>query len=82
MKLYTNPNQLNQPPGYGRIGAQRVIVSPVERRAAAAKVAGIDMEIALALGDRDAARQHMREMYAQVEARISARDACHMGKGA
>lgn len=33
MKLYTNPSQLNQPPGYGRIGAQRVIVSPVERRA-------------------------------------------------
>lgn len=52
-----------------------------ERRKAAAKVAGIDIEIALALGDRDAARKHMREMYAQVEARISAREACNQERG-
>lgn len=46
MKLYTNPSQLNQPPGYGRIGAQRVIVSPVERRALDAARAHAEVQFA------------------------------------
>lgn len=40
-----------------------------ERRALAAKVAGKDVEIAMALGDRDAADRARREMEAQTSAR-------------
>lgn len=43
------------------------------RRAAAAKLAGLDAEIALAVGDRDAARRAVNEMNAQTEARYAAR---------
>ena len=40
-----------------------------------AQLEGARMELALAVGDRDAARRHMREMYAQTEARHAARAA-------
>lgn len=45
-----------------------------QRRAAAAYVAGLDIEIAMAVGDRDAAQRAMKEMNAQTEARKAARD--------
>lgn len=45
-----------------------------ERRALAAQVAGKDVEIAMALGDRDAARRALREMKAQIEARRAVRE--------
>ena len=47
------------------------------RRAAAAQVAGLDIEIALAVGDRCTAQRHLREMTAQVEARRAARAVAH-----
>ena len=43
------------------------------RRAAAAKLAGLDAEIAIAKGDREAARRAVNEMNAQTEARYAAR---------
>lgn len=46
-----------------------------KRRAAAAVVAGIDIEIALAFGDRDAAQRARKEMEAQTVARKAARQA-------
>jgi len=46
-----------------------------ERRELAAKVAGKDLEIAMALGDRDAAQIALKEMKAQVEARWAVREA-------
>ena len=46
-----------------------------ERRALAAKLAGKDIEIAMALGDRDAAKRAMQEMTAQTEARKAVRAA-------
>lgn len=46
-----------------------------ERRALAAQVAGKDVEIAMALGDRDAARRALNEMKAQIEARHAVREA-------
>ena len=49
-----------------------------ESRALAAKKAGVDMRLALAVGDRDAATRHMKEMYAQTEARIAAKSVCPM----
>lgn len=51
-----------------------------ERRELAAKVAGKDVEIAVALGDRDAARRALNEMRAQVGARHAVREACEMDK--
>lgn len=48
-----------------------------QRRALAAQVAGKDVEIAMALGDRDAARRALREMQAQTEARKAVREACY-----
>lgn len=42
-----------------------------ERRALAVKVAGKDVEIAMALGDRDGANRARREMEAQTSARRS-----------
>lgn len=51
-----------------------------ERRALAAQVAGKDVEIAMALGDRDAARRALKEMKAQVEARWAVREACEIDK--
>ena len=46
-----------------------------ERRELAAKLAGKDIEIAMALGDRDSANRAMQEMNAQTEARKAARQA-------
>lgn len=46
-----------------------------QRRALAAQVAGKDIEIAIALGDRDAAYQAKREMEVQIAARQAAREA-------
>lgn len=43
----------------------------------AAQLAGKDVEIAMALGDRDAAYRAMREMNAQTVARQAAREACY-----
>lgn len=45
------------------------------RRALAAQLAGIELEIAMALGDREAAQRHQHEMNAQNEARLAARQA-------
>lgn len=47
------------------------------RREAAAIVAGLDVEIAMALGDRDGARRHLKEMEAQTVARKAMREACY-----
>lgn len=44
-----------------------------KRRELAAKVAGLDLEIAMAVGDREAAQRALKEMTAQVEARKAAR---------
>jgi len=46
-----------------------------DRRALAAQLAGKDMEISMALGDRDSAYRAMREMNAQTMARQAARTA-------
>ena len=43
-----------------------------QRRALAAQLAGIEMRICLACGDRDGAYRHMKEMQAQTQARIAA----------
>lgn len=48
------------------------------RRALSAQLAGVNLQIAMSVGDRDAARQYMREMNAQTDARIAAQN----GKGA
>lgn len=47
-----------------------------QRRALAAMVAGKDVEIAMALGDREEAQRALKEMKAQVEARWAVREAC------
>lgn len=44
-----------------------------ERRALAAALAGKDVEIAMALGDRDGANKALQEMRAQIEARRAMR---------
>lgn len=44
-----------------------------KRRELAAKLAGVDLEIAMALGDRDAARRAMDEQKAQTLARQGAK---------
>lgn len=46
-----------------------------ERRDLAAKLAGKDLEIAMAVGDRDAAQRARKEMEAQTVARKAARAA-------
>ena len=54
-----------------------------ERRALAAQLAGKDVEIAMALGDREEAQRALKEMKAQVEARWAVREAecfCSMGE--
>lgn len=51
-----------------------------QRREKAAELAGLDMQIAMALGDRDLARKHLREMEAQVGARMAMREACFFDK--
>ena len=50
-----------------------------QRRALAAKLAGVDMELAMAVGDRDAAQRALQEMKAQTEARYAARAAAQGG---
>ena len=44
-----------------------------ECRELAAKLAGKELEIAMAVGDRDAAKRHMQEMNAQTAARQAAK---------
>lgn len=44
-----------------------------KRRDLAAQMAGVDLQIAMAVGDRDAAQRAFKEMTAQVEARKAAR---------
>ena len=43
------------------------------RRALAAQLAGVNLQIAMEVGDRDSARLHLKEMNAQTEARYAAR---------
>ena len=43
------------------------------RRDLAAQLAGVEMQIAMAVGDRDGARKHMEEMKAQTLARQGAK---------
>jgi hypothetical protein len=52
----------------------RLAVLIDQRRALAAQLAGKDMEIAYAVGDRDGAQRARREMEAQTVARCAARD--------
>jgi len=47
------------------------------RRQIAAQLAGLDMEIAMALGDRDGAQRARKEMEAQTVARQAMREACY-----
>lgn len=44
-----------------------------KRRELAAKLAGVELQIAMAVGDRDGARRHMEEMKAQTLARQGAK---------
>lgn len=53
-----------------------------QRRDLAAQLAGVDLQIAMAVGDRDAARRHLKEMNAQTEARRAARFAMCSAMGA
>ena len=53
-----------------------------QRRELSARLAGIELQIAMAIGDREAALQHMKEMNAQTEARKAARFATRQATGA
>lgn len=53
-----------------------------KRREQAAKLAGVDLELAMAVGDREAAYRAQREMFAQTEARKAARFAMCRAMGA
>ena len=53
-----------------------------KRRELAAQLAGVELEIAMAVGDRDGARKHLEEMKAQTEARKAARFAMCSAMGA
>lgn len=53
-----------------------------KRRAVAAQLAGLDLEIAMAVGDREAAQRAMKEMNALTEARKAARFAMCKAMGA
>ena len=44
-----------------------------KRRELAAQLAGVELEIAMAVGDRDGARKHLDEMKAQTLARHGAK---------
>jgi len=44
-----------------------------QRRDLAAQLAGVELQIAMAVGDRDGARKHMEEMKAQTLARQGAK---------
>ena len=56
-------------------GSRQLVLLIDKRRALAAEVAGVDVEIAMALGDRDAASKALKEMEAQVGARRAVRSA-------
>ena len=56
-------------------GALAVLID--QRRDLAAKTAGKDIEIAMALGDRDAAQRALAEMLCHIEARRAAWAACY-----
>ena len=80
--LETRTGQFNESKRImGQIEDDRKISELIDlRRAAAARLAGLDAEIALAVGDRDAARRAVNEMNAQTEARYAARfAACKEG---
>ena len=47
-----------------------------KRRDLAAQLAGVELQICMAVGDRDGARRFLKEMNAQTEARRAARFAC------
>ena len=47
-----------------------------KRRDLAAQLAGVELQICMAVGDRDGARRVLKEMNAQTEARRAARFAC------
>ena len=47
-----------------------------QRRDLAARLAGVELQICMAVGDRDGARRFLKEMNAQTEARRAARFAC------
>ena len=47
-----------------------------QRRELAAQLAGVELQICMAVGDRDGARRFLKEMNAQTEARRAARFAC------
>ena len=47
-----------------------------KRRELAAQLAGVELQICMAVGDRDGARRFLKEMNAQTEARRAARFAC------
>ena len=47
-----------------------------KRRDLAAQLAGVELQICMAVGDRDGARRFLKEMNAQTEARRAARMAC------
>ena len=67
----------------GNAANDQTIVELIDRRRAiAAQLAGVDMELAMAVGDRDAARRAMHEMSAQVAARHAMRFAEFNEKGA
>lgn len=53
-----------------------------QRRALSAQLAGVELQIAIFVGDRDAARQYMREMNAQTAARHATRFAACNQMGA
>ena len=53
-----------------------------QRRELAAQLAGVELQIAMAVGDRDGARRHLKEMNAQTEARKAARFAMCSSMGA
>lgn len=53
-----------------------------KRRALAAQLAGVDMELAVEVGDRDAAQRALKEMNAQTGARWAARFAMPNQMGA
>ena len=44
-----------------------------QRRDLAAQLAGVELQIAMAVGDRDGARKHLEEMKAQTMARQGAK---------
>lgn len=46
-----------------------------QRRTLSAQLAGVNLQIAMHIGDRDAAQKHLAEMSAQTAARYAARDA-------